>query len=103
MAIIAPVKLNLGQYFLARCIPTLAPARPGMSSWPLCPTLGRTNDQMFVGRSTQARPASKTELYRYKLEFAVLYQSPFRWRNFIPNKFPEVVFVTCSAMDLHHA
>jgi hypothetical protein len=48
-------------------------------------------------------PRSKTELYRYIREFAVLYQSAFRWRNFILNKFPKVIFVTRSAMDLNYA
>jgi hypothetical protein len=42
-------------------------------------------------------------LYRDGLDSAVLYQGAFRRRNFILNKFPDVVFVTRSAMNLHHA
>jgi hypothetical protein len=47
--------------------------------------------------------SSNTELYRYVCDVAVLYQSAFHWRNDILNKFPEVVFVTRSAMNLHYA
>jgi hypothetical protein len=43
------------------------------------------------------------ELYGYDPDFAVLERSAFRWRNFILNKFSQVVFVTRSAMNLHEA
>jgi hypothetical protein len=42
-------------------------------------------------------------LYLYVGDFAVLYQSAFRWRNFILNKFPQVVFVTRPTMNLYYA
>ena len=42
-------------------------------------------------------------LYRDGLDSAVLYHNAFRWRDLILDKFPEVVFVTRSAMNLHHA
>jgi len=50
----------------------------------------------------QGRP-SNTELHRYVRDFSVLYQSALHWRNDILNKLPKVVFVTCSAVNLHEA
>jgi hypothetical protein len=59
---------------------------------------------MFVRRYTRARSVRvETQLNRYVREFAVLHQSAFHRRNNILNKFPEVVFVARSAMNLHYA